>query len=79
MGRKPNPNTRYRVYLHQDKAGKYRYASVQVPKTVSSDTKRNTKIVHLGTVDENMTFTPNADFRLMDVAERVKYIFPDDK
>ena len=39
--------------------------------------KSKYKIKHIGTVDEaTMVFTPNPFFRLMDVDERIKYIFP---
>ena len=76
MARKPDPNTRYKVYLQNDRKGKYRYASVQEPNPPDSKSKSKYKIVHLGTVDESMVFTPNPSFRLMDVDERIKYIFP---
>lgn len=73
-GRKADPNTQYRVYLHKDKH--YRYAAVQVPKRNEESHRLAYKIMHLGTVSEDLVFTPNAVFRMMPVSERVKYIFP---
>ncbi len=75
MGRKPDPNTRYRVRIRKDR--KYTYASVQERKVSPRTGKRYHKIVNLGTLDENLAFTPNATFRLMTPEERAKYIFPD--
>ena len=75
MARKADPNTRYKVYLQRD--GIYRYASVQEPNPPGAKSKSKYKIKHIGTVDEaTMVFTPNPFFRLMDVDERIKYIFP---
>ena len=76
VARKADPNTRYKVYRQRD--GKYHYASVQVPNPPDSASKSKYKIVHIGTVDPSLVFTPNANFRLLDVEERVKYIFPHD-
>lgn len=72
-GRREDPNTRYRVYIHTDK--KYRYAAVQI-KWVDESGKSRYKVHHIGTVDEALVFTPNPVFRLKPVEEIRKYIFP---
>ena len=74
-GRKANPDTRYRVYAHNDK--KYTYAAVQKPKILSENGKIKNTTVHIGKLDENLKFFPNARFRLLDSEEQSKYIFPD--
>ena len=74
MSRKIDPLTRYRVRAHRDKS--YVYASVQEP-TISARTgKTYPKTVNLGTLDDNLAFTPNATFRVMPAEEQAKYIFP---
>ena len=73
-GRKADPNSRYRVYLHVDK--KYKYGAVQEPSTDINGRKKY-KVVHLGKVDENNVFYPNFRFQLLPLSERKKYIFPD--
>ena len=75
-GRKANPNTKYRVFI-QKVANKYVYASVQRPSSVEGSTRLKYKPFHLGTISSDMVFTPNAEFRLLPVSERVKYIFPE--
>ena len=74
MSRKIDSNTRYRVYIHSNK--KYRYAAVQIQEKNKETNKLSRKIFHIGTIDENLVFTPNISFLLMDVKEREKYIFP---
>ena len=74
-GRKPNPITRYRVYMHIDK--KYKYGAVQEP-VVENDGRKKYKVVHLGKVDDNNVFHPNFRFKLLPLSEREKYIFPEE-
>lgn len=75
MGRKADPLSTYRVFLHKDK--QYRYAATQ--EHVENTQGKNTrfKITHWGTVSDKLVFTPNAKYRLSDVEERLKLIFPD--
>ena len=75
-GRAPDPNTPYRVYLHTV-ANKYVYATVQKPEKAEGTGRSKYKPFHLGTVSADMVFTPNANFRLLPVSERLKYIFPE--
>ncbi|MDO4805528.1 MAG: transposase [Lachnospiraceae bacterium] len=75
-GRKADPATQYRVFL-QKVADKYVYASVQRPYSVDGSTRLKYKPFHLGTVNSDMVFTPNSDFRLLPVSERIKYTFPE--
>ena len=74
MGRKKDPNTRYRVRVHNDKG--HKYASVQEDAVSPRTGKKYPKTVNLGTLDNGMVFTPNEFFRLMSVEERIKYVFP---
>lgn len=74
-GRKPDPNTRYRVYIHNDK--KYKYAAVQMPYEDKVTNKIKYKVFHIGTIDNNYIFIPNLNFRHLDNEEKKKYIFPD--
>ena len=67
-GRKADPNTRYRVYIHTDK--QYKYAAVQ-ESSIDEDGQKKYKVVHLGKVDENNVFYPNFRFKLLPVSERV--------
>ena len=76
MSRKTDPRTRYRVYIHNNK--NYRYAAVQVPQKSEESNVSKYRVLHIGTVDKNLIFTPNASFMLMDISEREKYIFPSD-
>ena len=73
-GRKTDPNSRYRVYLHTDK--KYKYGAVQEP-YIDKNGRKKYKVVHLGKVDENNVFYPNFRFQLLPLSEREKYIFPE--
>ena len=75
-GRKADPNTRYRVFI-QKVANKYVYASVQLPYLAEGSTRLKYKPFHLGTISSDMVFTPNAEYRLLPVSERLKYIFPE--
>ena len=76
MPRKPDPESPYRVSIHE--ARSYRYASTQ-PGTVNPATgKREYRRVHWGTVDENLRFHPNDKYRLASSEERAKLIFPAD-
>lgn len=74
-GRKADPNTRYRVYTHKDR--QYTYAAVQEPRDETQGGKGKYTTVHLGKVDENLRFIPNAKFRLIDPEEQKNYIFPE--
>ena len=75
-GRKCDPNSRYRVFIHRN--NKYNYASIQIPEEISEDGKIKYKIYHIGSLDENKIFTPNEYYRLRSIEERNKYIFPED-
>lgn len=75
-GRKADPNSRYRVFL-QRVAGKYVYASVQQPYSTEGSSRLKYKPFHIGTISSDNIFTPNAEFRLLPVNERIKYIFPE--
>ena len=75
-GRKADPNTRYRVFIHTV-ADKYSYATVQQPYMPMGGTRLKYKPVHIGTIDKQSVFTPNTLFRLLPVSERLKFIFPD--
>ena len=75
-GRKANPMSPYKVFLHKDK--KYRYAATQRKNETTSGKKSKYTITHWGTVSENLVFSPNATYRLTDVKERMKLIFPED-
>ena len=74
MARKIDPNTKYKIYIHTDK--KYRYAAVQMPVYDERSGKIRNKIVHYGTVSEDLVFTPNAIYKLTPLSERLKLIFP---
>ena len=73
MGRNKDPLTQYRVFIQKDK--KYQYASVTIPISNPQEGKKRTTTKHLGKIENNV-FYPNAEFRLLDVKERLKYIFP---
>ena len=73
-GRKADPNTRYKVYIHKDK--KYIYAAIQEPRKDPQTSKIKLTTVHLGKIDKNNTFIPNSTFRHISPDERKKYIFP---
>lgn len=76
-GRKADPKSPYKVFLHKDK--KYRYAATQKKNSdAGTGTKARYIITHWGTVSEDLVFSPNATYRLTDVEERLKLIFPKD-
>ena len=76
-GRIADPNTKYKVYLHKV-ANKYTYATVQLTDRTKDSTRLKYKPFHLGKIDSNNVFIPNAEFRMLPVSERIKYIFPSD-
>jgi hypothetical protein len=73
-GRKADPESQYRVYLHKNNG--YRYASIQKPVETQKSEKKNNdkdekedkeskkkyKTIHLGTVDENNVFLSVLNF-----------------
>ena len=87
-GRKADPESQYRVYLHKNNG--YRYASIQKPVETQKSEKKNNdkdekedkeskkkyKTIHLGTVDENNVFYPYLTFQLMPVSERIRLQYP---
>ena len=73
-GRKSDPLSPYKVFLHKDK--KYQYAATQSKIDKASNKKTRYRITHWGTVSDDFVFTPNAKYRLTDVEERIKLIFP---
>ena len=75
MSRPVDPNAQYRVKPHVN--GGYTYASTQ-PSYVDPDTgKKKYRHVHWGSIDENLKFTPNAQFLLATPEERARLIFPE--
>ena len=77
MARKADPRTPYLV--KDGVSNGYRYAYVQklVPAKESTDQMVRRKI-NLGTLSNDNVFTPNRTYRLMDIQERRKLIFPDE-
>ena len=77
MARKADPRTPYLV--RDGVSNGYRYAYVQklVPAKESTDQMVRRKI-NLGTLSNDNVFTPNRTYRLMDIQERRKLIFPDE-
>lgn len=76
-GRKPDPMSPYRVYMHTLN-GKYAYAAIQV-RTEKDGNQTKPKIIHLGrleNVNGKIVFKPNSEYKLMPVTERLKLIFP---
>ena len=77
-GRKQDPMTPYRVYLHTLNSN-YSYAAIQVRKDKDGKTIKP-KVIHLGKiidVNGRLVLKPNAEYKLMPVKERLKLIFPD--
>ena len=77
MGRKANPLTPY--YVRSEVSNGYRYAYVQKKVRVGEhpDQTEKRRKVFLGTLSEDDVFTPNKTFRLMNIEERQKLIFPE--
>ena len=76
-GRKPDPLSPYRVYPHALN-NKYTYAAIQVRKDKNGK-PINPKVIHLGRLEEvngKIVLKPNAEYKLMQVKERLKLIFP---
>ncbi len=79
-GRKADPNTRYRVYLHPNKKSNkntvetYFYAAVQEPRKDRKAGKAPNTTSHIGKVDKNLKFTPNPKFRLLSKEVQKIYI-----
>ncbi len=79
MARKADPRTPYIVRGGVNNG--YRYAYIQRMVPVDMDSGLQTlarRKVQLGTLTENNVFTPNKTFRLMDIDERRKLIFPEE-
>lgn len=75
MGRKTDPNSQYRVYVHVNNG--YRYASTQ-PSSIDEKTgKRSYHRVHWGTVDDENKFIPGKKYILSTLEERRNLIFPE--
>ena len=71
--RRRDPLTQYRVYIRHDKS--YTYAAVdRIVKDEEDNEKR--KVLSIGRI-KDLRFIPNDHYRLMDVSERLKLIFPD--
>lgn len=68
QGRKSNPETQYKVFIHNDK--KYRYAAVQMRVKASKDGSFKNKMIHIGKIDENFLFIPNDNFKLLEELKR---------
>lgn len=75
-GRKIDPNSQYKVFIHNDR--KYRYAAVQIRIKGLENGSVKRKILHIGKIDENNLFIPNDNFKLLDQDEKKKYIFPEE-
>ena len=72
-GRKPDPNTPYRVYPHKDK--QYIYAAL-LESYIRSDGKKANKPKHIGKVTDDLLFIPNDKYCQLSQAEKDKLIFP---
>lgn len=72
-GRKPNPNTKYKMIKHV--FNNYVYAA-----TISTKVENNKKITtykHWGRLENSYIFIPNIDFEMLSIEEQNKYIFPE--
>ena len=76
MGRPANPLTPYFVRKHSCRG--YNYAFVWRTKVDAATGKVNRYQFIIGSIDANNRVLPNPTFRLLDVEERRKFIFPDD-
>ena len=56
-GRKADPNSKYRVYIHISNG--YSYAAIQISTKDEKNGKFKNKILHLGSIDKDLFFNPN--------------------
>jgi hypothetical protein len=75
MARPIKEESIYRISIHKN--GGYMYASTH-PYTVTPEGKRKYTILHWGTVDKNLKFTPGPRYIYASHEERSKLIFPED-
>ncbi|MDD2327639.1 MAG: hypothetical protein PHZ13_04900 [bacterium] len=75
MARPTREDSINRISIHKN--GGYMYASTH-PYTVTPEGKRNYSILHWGTVDKDMKFTPGSQYIYASLEERSKLIFPED-
>ena len=76
MARSSNPLTPYRVKAHRDRG--YLYAFVWRTKTDPETNEVKRYQFMIGKIKENNKVIPNNEYRLLDIEERRKFIFPDD-
>ena len=69
-----DPNSQYRVKLHNNNG--YKYASTQPPYVDPETGKKKYRYIHWGSVDDNLKFIPGSPFFLATPEERSKLIFP---
>jgi len=74
MARPIKEESIYRISIHKN--GGYMYASTH-PYTVTPEGKRKYTILHWGTVDKNLKFTPGPRYIYASHEERSKLIFPE--
>ena len=75
MGRPANPLTPYFVRIHDSKGYKYAFTWRERKDKKTGKLKRYQFII--GSIDDNNHVSPNPTFRLLDVEERRKFIFPE--
>lgn len=74
MARTAKPDSIYRVSLHRN--GVYRYAATH-PFTVDADGRRRYRIIHWGTVTEDLKFIPGKRYLEASPEKRGRLIFPE--
>ena len=74
MGRPRDEKTEFKVKIHNN-AG-YRYASTVTYIKDEKTKKPKQKYVHLGYVDRDLIFYPNAKFLALSKEDKAKFIFP---
>lgn len=72
-GRKPNPDTPYRIVPHVRKDAGITYAATRTPRT---EKRRSMGFKYWGTLVDNV-FYPNKDFLYLLPGEQKKFIFPE--
>lgn len=75
MARPTREDSINRISIHKN--GGYMYASTH-PYTLTPEGKRKYSILHWGTVDKDMKFTPGSRYIYASLEERSKLIFPED-
>ena len=75
MARPSREDSIYRISIHKN--GDYLYASTH-PYTERPGGKRKYSILHWGTVDKDMKFTPGPQYIYASHEERSRLMFPDD-